>query len=71
MVKVIGGQVVCSNCHTLTTKEAGYWLCPACNWRFYGDPNTKAYNDGCINCGTVYLKCQRFCPCCGLSANDL
>ena len=70
MVRVIDGLVTCDSCGSEMVKEAGYYRCAVCFRRFYGDPSTEAYNDGCINCGTVYLKCQRFCPRCGLGAND-
>jgi len=67
---VIGDMIICNECGAGCTKEAGYFECHECKWRFYGDPNTEAYNDGCENCGTVHLKCLRWCPCCGLLAND-
>ena len=69
MVKVIGEFVICNNCGGSMNKGSGYYLCPGCGYRFYGDPNTEACHDTpCDGCGHYYLKCLRFCPICGLPA---
>ena len=69
MVRTIGEYVICGNCGGSMSKEAGYYLCPDCSWRFYGEPNVNPCRDTpCDNCGWHYLKCQHRCPVCGVSA---
>ena len=68
MVRIdAGGHVFCNHCGAEMKKEAGYYRCLDCGWRFYGDPHANPYNDGCSRCGVRYLKSQRQCPNCGLT----
>lgn len=70
-MKVVDGKVVCDRCSTVMVVGSGWYQCPLCDYRHYGNPD-PSYGKPveCPRCSTKHRVDVKQCPTCGLDCSD-